>query len=98
MAVVKRKAAYNRRRFKSRKARARAALIARRKKLWAKRIKKAAAVLAALMQLHGTPSLETWVADRLQRHQERATEVHRKLTKGGHGRTAAKKKKQLESP
>lgn len=90
--------AYGRRRFKSRTARARAAQIERAKKLWAKRIRVAAIVLATLMQAHGTPALDSWVADRLLRHQERATEVHRKITRGGHGRAAAKKTKHRKSP
>jgi hypothetical protein len=58
----------------------------------------AAAVLATLMQVHGTPVLEAWVANRLLDHQERATEVHRKLTRGGHGKAVAKKMKRRKSP
>lgn len=54
--------AYTRRRFKSRTARARAAQVERAKKLWAKRIRMAAAILVTLMQAHGTPALESWVA------------------------------------
>ena len=92
-----RRRAYNRRRFKSRLVRARAAKLARANRTWAKRIKKAAVILAALMQFHGTPALESWVADRLLRHQERATEVHRKL-RGGRRRPAFRKRKRRESP
>jgi hypothetical protein len=93
-----RRRAYGRRRFKSRAVRARAAKLARARKRWAKRIKTSAMVLAALMQLHGTPALETWVAERLLHNQNKATEIHRKLTRGGHGKAAVKKKKRRESP
>jgi hypothetical protein len=91
-----RRRAYNRRRFKSRLIRARAAKLARVNKIWSKRIKKAAAVLAALMQLHGTPALETWVAGRLLRQQEFATEIHRTINRGGRGKAAVKKKRRRE--
>lgn len=95
-----RRRAYNRPRFLTRAARARAAKLARARKRWANRIKKAAAVLAALMQLHGTPALETWVATRLLDHQDRATEIHRTINRGGRGRAVAKKhkKRRRESP
>jgi hypothetical protein len=90
--------AYNRTRFLTREARARAAKRERLKKKWTAQLKKVAVVLAALMQLHGQPNLEVWVADRLLREQEKATSIHRKLLSGGCGRIAIKKKKRLESP
>ena len=90
--------AYNRPRFLTSAARARAARRERLKKRWAKQLKMVAAVLAALMQLHGQPNLEVWVADRLLRQQEKATSIHRKLLMGGCGKIAIKKKKHLESP
>lgn len=90
--------AYHRTRFLTREARARAARIERRKKAWKKQLKKVAVVLAALMQLHGQPNLEVWVADRLLRQQEKATSIHRKLLSGGCGKIAIKKKKHLELP
>jgi len=97
-AEVRRRRAYGRRRFKSRTARARAARLARSKNRWAKRIRMAAVILVTLMQAHGTPALESWVADRLLRNQEKATEIHRKISRGGHGKAAVKKKKRKGSP
>jgi hypothetical protein len=94
----RRRLAYNRTRFLTRAARARAAKRERIKKRLAKRVKMAAVVLAALMQLQGSPVLEAWVATRLLRNQEKATEVHRKITRGGHGRAAIKKQKRRKSP
>ena len=97
--IARRRQAYNRRRFKSRAIRAQAAKLARAQRIWTKRIKKAAAILAALMQLHGTPALESWVATRLLMNQNEAAEIHRTVNRGGRGKAAAKKKRRrIESP
>ena len=98
MNAATRRRAYNRPRFLTSAARARAAKRERAKKRWAKQIKKVAIVFAALMQLQGAPNLEVWVAGRLLRHQEKAASIHRKLLMGGCGKIAIKKKKHLESP